>query len=83
MTYRLVGADGKTYESDTPGAFGGHRRQRVYGRLDCVSALRFIAMGFYVSERVFFASEEDAVSAGYRPCARCMKEAYKLWKLTR
>ena len=28
----------------------------------------------------FFADEETAVAAGYRPCAKCMKEEYKKWK---
>jgi len=71
--YRLVGADGREVRSSLPGAFGGHRRTRVYGRLDCPSALRWIARGHYVRHRVFFASEADAVAAGYRACKVCMK----------
>jgi methylphosphotriester-DNA--protein-cysteine methyltransferase len=30
--------------------------------------------------RVFFASEAEAVGAGYRPCGHCMREAYGRWK---
>ena len=71
--YRLVGADGREVLSAVPGSFGGHRRTRVYGRLDCPSALRWIARGQYVKHRVFFASEADAVAAGYRPCKVCMR----------
>lgn len=78
--YRLVGHDGREYESAEPGALGGHRRTKVYGRLDCTGALRWIARGHYVRQRVFFADEETAVAAGYRPCARCMPEAYAAWK---
>ncbi len=78
--YKLMGKDGKLYESDTPGAFGAHRKLKIYGRLDCPSALRYIAKGEYVQHRVFFADEETAIAAGYRPCARCMKEAYMKWK---
>ena len=73
----LIGADGQPYDSDAPGTLGGHRRSRIYGRLDCPTALRAIARGGpYPTHRVFFASEADAVSAGYRPCARCMPAEY-------
>ncbi|WKG04123.1 Ada metal-binding domain-containing protein [Mycolicibacterium sp. HK-90] len=78
--YALVGADGRPYRSSTPGTVGGHRRSKIYGRLDCPSALRAIATGGYVSHRVFFADERTAVSAGYRPCAVCLPEAYRRWK---
>ena len=80
MTYTLIGADGAAYESPTPGALGGHRRSKVYGRLDCPGALRWIAKGHYVAHRVFFADEPTAVAAGYRPCARCLPEEYRAWK---
>jgi methylphosphotriester-DNA--protein-cysteine methyltransferase len=73
VTYKLLGGDGRFYESAAPGAFGGHRRSRIYGRLDCPSALRAIARGGYVRHRVFFASEEDARAAGYRACKICMR----------
>jgi methylphosphotriester-DNA--protein-cysteine methyltransferase len=64
----------------TRGTLGGHRKTRIYGRLDCPSALRAIARGGYVKHRVFFADEAAAIAAGYRPCARCMPERYKEWK---
>ena len=79
-TYTLIGADGKRYESATPGTLGGHKRNKGYGRLDCKSALRWIAKGYYVKHRVFFADEPTAIAAGYRPCATCMQERYALWK---
>jgi hypothetical protein len=79
-TYTLIGADGRPYESDTPGTFGGHRRNKGYGRLDCPAALRWIAKGHYVRHRVFFADERTAIAAGYRPCAVCMPERYRAWK---
>ena len=62
------------------GTIGGHRGTKIYGRLDCPSALRAIAGGGYVKYRVFFADEPDAVAAGYRPCAVCMPEQYRRWK---
>lgn len=78
--YRLIGADGLELLSPTPGTLGGHRRSKVYGRLDCPGALRWIARGHYVRHRVFFADEETAAAAGYRPCAVCLREAYARWK---
>ncbi len=30
--------------------------------------------------RVFFADEETAIAAGYRPCGVCTKKAYKKWR---
>jgi methylphosphotriester-DNA--protein-cysteine methyltransferase len=78
--YKLIGPDGRPYDSRLPGQFGGHRRTRIYGRLDCPSALRAIARGGYVAHRVLFASEADARAAGYRPCARCMPVEYAAWK---
>ncbi len=53
---------------------------KLYGRLDCPSALRHIAAGHYVDHRVFFADEATAIAAGYRPCGKCLPAAYKDWK---
>ncbi|MHB1243912.1 MAG: Ada metal-binding domain-containing protein [Gaiellaceae bacterium] len=78
--YRLIGPDGEEVLSPTPGTLGGHRRNRIYGRLDCAGAARWIAKGRYVRHRVFFADEAAAIAAGYRPCARCLPEAYRAWK---
>ena len=78
--YHLIGRDGKPYDSPLPGTLGGHRKLKIYGRLDCPSAIRYIAKGQYVQHRVFFADEDTAIAAGYRPCGICMKEAYKKWK---
>jgi hypothetical protein len=80
MAYELIGSDGRPYESETKGTLGGHRRNKVYGRFDCPSALRAIAQGQYVQHRVFFADEATAITAGYRPCGTCMKEQYAAWK---
>jgi methylphosphotriester-DNA--protein-cysteine methyltransferase len=79
--YTLLGADGGFYKSEVPGLFGGNRKLKIYGRLDCFSANRYLDKG-YAKIRVFFASEGDAIKAGYRPCGKCMREAYKVWKAT-
>ncbi len=78
--YTLIGPDGQPYESEIPGTLGGYKPRRIYGRLDCRSALRHIANGHYVRHRVFFADEATAIAAGYRPCAVCMTAEYKQWK---
>jgi len=78
--YRLIGTNGKEYLSDVPGTLGGNKLTRIYGRLDCKIALTYIAKGEYAVNRVFFANEQDAKEAGYRPCAVCMKSEYEIWK---
>jgi hypothetical protein len=77
--YTLLGTDRRAYRSAVPGQLGGHRRSRIYGRLDCPSARRAIARGSYVAHRVFFADEPTAIAAGYRPCAVCLRGAYAAW----
>jgi methylphosphotriester-DNA--protein-cysteine methyltransferase len=81
--YTLIGPDGIPFASRTPGAVGGHRRTKVHGLLDCPAALRAINRGGYVKWRVFFADDEAALSAGFRPCAVCLPEKYRRWKEVR
>jgi methylphosphotriester-DNA--protein-cysteine methyltransferase len=71
-TFTLVGADGKPFPSPFKGAFGGNRRTRVYGLMNCKTAARHLAAGTYQKNRVFFADEATAAAAGYRPCGSCM-----------
>ena len=78
--YTLIGPDNVPYRTSDPGTLGGHRADRIYGRLDCPGAARAIARGGYVTQRVFFADEATAVAAGYRPCHTCLREAYNNWK---
>ncbi len=78
--YFLQNHTDQVYISTTTGTFGGHYKLKIYGRLDCPSAARFIAKGQYVRHRVFFEDEETAIAAGYRPCGVCMKEEYRKWK---
>lgn len=79
--YRLITADGSSVSSPTKGTVGGHRKNRIYGRLDCKAARRALGTGrSYEQQRVFFADEATAIAAGYRPCAVCMPDEYKVWK---
>jgi methylphosphotriester-DNA--protein-cysteine methyltransferase len=82
-TWKLIGADGEAYESLVSGQLGGHRRGKIYGRLDCRAARQSIARGGYVAHRVFFLNEETARAAGYRPCAVCMPVDYSGWRHSR
>src|SRR3989442_15683092 len=81
--YTLLGSDRRPDQSFTPGIFGGHRPGRLYGRLDCPAALRAIARGGDVKNRVFFAGEETAIPAGDRPCAPCLPHTHARWKARR
>ncbi len=78
--YFLTDGNNKQYISDQGGTLGGHNKLKIYGRLDCPSANRYVAKGQYVRHRVFFENENTAIAAGYRPCGVCMPKAYKLWK---
>jgi hypothetical protein len=78
--YKLLNYKGLPTLSKKKGTFGGHRGLKIYGLLNCSSALRFISQGKYVKHLIFFANELTAISAGYRPCARCMPQVYAEWK---
>ena len=78
--YKLLDENGREYLSEKPGMIGGHKKLKIYGKLDCPSALRYISKGQYIKYRVFFKDEKTAIDAGYRPCGICMKEEYKKWK---
>ena len=77
--YRLLAADGSSYESTELGKLGGNRSLRIYGSLECWSAKNALKLG-YAKNRVFFADKQTAISAGYRPCGHCMLEDYRTWK---
>lgn len=81
-TYLLLGPAGP-YRSAQKGALGGNRKDKLYGRLDCPSALRALANGHYQDNAVFFADEQAAVDCRYRPCARCLPAEYAAWKAKR
>ena len=54
--------------------FGGNQRLKIYGTLQCKSGKRMKR-----KNRVFFASEKEAIKNGFRPCGHCMKKEYKKW----
>ena len=55
--------------------FGGHRPGKIYGQFDCRAGKRMKP-----ENRVFFRDEAEAIESGYRPCAVCLPEKYKVWQ---
>ncbi|TGL63763.1 metal-binding protein [Leptospira sarikeiensis] len=53
----------------------GNMKLKIYGNLSCKSGKRMDR-----KNRVFFASEEEAIRENFRPCGHCLKEKYKVWK---
>ncbi|GHO82279.1 hypothetical protein KSZ_02850 [Dictyobacter formicarum] len=47
--YTLIGIDGKPYQSEQKGTFGGYKPDRIYGRFDCPSENNAIVKGQYSS----------------------------------
>ncbi|MGY2174849.1 Ada metal-binding domain-containing protein [Pseudomonas azotoformans] len=80
--WKVLDSRGKLVFSQKPGQFGGHKRSKIYGLLNCPAALRAMSRGGYVMDRVFFIDEQSARLAGYRPCFRCMPASYSEWRLT-
>lgn len=85
MKFKLLNAQGVQVESDTKGTFGGNGRDKIYGRLDCPSALNALKVpdSPYKKHRVFFADEATARVAGFRPCGNCLRKQYAAWKQER
>lgn len=77
--YKLMTKNGIIL-SKIPGALGGNKKLKIYGKLDCKSALNWLDKGYYAETRVFFENEDVAKELGYRPCGVCMKKEYKIWK---
>jgi len=78
--YTLLDRQGEPYQSPQKGLLGGHRRTKVYGTMDCPVALSLLRRGFEPKHRVFFADEETAIAAGFRPCGACMRARYREWR---
>jgi methylphosphotriester-DNA--protein-cysteine methyltransferase len=53
----------------------GNNKLKIYGKLSCRSG-----KGMKTENRIFFKSETEAKTNGYRPCGHCMRQEYLLWK---
>jgi methylphosphotriester-DNA--protein-cysteine methyltransferase len=54
---------------------GGNTKLKIYGKLHCKSGKRMKKQN-----RVFFTSENEAITMNYRPCGNCMGTKYQYWK---
>lgn len=54
--------------------FAGNKKLRIYGTLRCASGKRMKK-----KNRVFFASEYEAIKQGFRPCAHCVRKQHQRW----
>ncbi len=54
--------------------WGGNKKLKIYGTLHCKSGKRMKR-----ENRVFFASEQEAMNHGYRPCGHCTRSKYRIW----
>ncbi len=55
--------------------YGGNHRYKIYGQLRCTSGKRMKR-----ENRVFFYSAAEAIKEGYRPCGRCCRAEFLIWK---
>ncbi|WEK37776.1 MAG: Ada metal-binding domain-containing protein [Candidatus Pseudobacter hemicellulosilyticus] len=55
--------------------YAGNARLNIYGLLSCASGKRMLR-----KNRFFFATVQEALDNGFRPCGHCMQGAYKIWK---
>ena len=82
--FHLLGADGELYDSPLPGKLAGNRKLKTYGLLNCgLPACGFPDRGLPPGQpkiRVYFADEDHAIAAGYRPCGGCLPQRYQQWK---
>lgn len=54
---------------------GGYEPGKIYGLLSCPAGKRM-----KLTNRIFFKDEQEAITAGYRPCGRCLNKKYREWK---
>jgi methylphosphotriester-DNA--protein-cysteine methyltransferase len=52
--------------------YAGNVRLKIFGHLNCKSGKRMKK-----ENRVFFKTETEAISAGFRPCGHCMPIRYR------
>jgi methylphosphotriester-DNA--protein-cysteine methyltransferase len=53
----------------------GNNQLKIYGTLSCNSGKRMKK-----ENRIFFDSELEAISHGFRPCGHCLKIEYQAWR---
>ena len=56
-------------------SLGGNWQLKIYGTLTCRAGKRM-----KVENRVFFKDLDAALAGGFRPCAVCLRDDYRIWK---
>ena len=57
--------------------YAGNIPAKIFGTLTCSSGKRMKN-----ENRIFFTDLNEAIRAGFRPCAKCLRKEYKIWKQT-
>ena len=65
---------------DLPNILSGNKRTKVFGKASCSSTDGHLILRKEDCDRVLFDNETIALSAGFRPCAKCLQESYIEWK---
>jgi len=55
--------------------YAGNIKLNIYGLLSCASGKRMRR-----ENRVFFKTEKEALSRGFRPCGHCLNSKYQKWR---
>ena len=79
--YTLIGADRVAYQSEQPGAIGGHRAACIYGRLDltprrCVPLTAVVTQGIACSSPTRPPPSRPATGRAPGACP----DRYRAWK---
>lgn len=65
---------------DLPETYCGNTKSKIFGVATCEATHGHKFFEEDANSRIFFESPENAYELGYRPCRRCMHEAYLDWK---
>ena len=65
---------------DLPETYCGNTKSKIFGVATCESTHGHGIFKKDASNRVILESPEAAYNLGYRPCRRCMHDAYLDWK---
>ncbi len=65
---------------DLPKTICGNKRTKIFGKATCSATNGHLVLNSTLSDSMVFESKEEAISLGYRPCARCMPKDYAKWR---
>ncbi len=65
---------------DLPNVYSGNKRTKIYGKASCSATEGHLILKKDEKDRKLFDNPDEAESLGFRPCSKCMPEAYSKWK---